>query len=186
MTSGPCQEISYTAITLNPESNFTRREKNHSLFHSNTLTFPELQERIWMLSRNAASMITGISMGQEICLKHGHVSPSSLYQVRNLQMDIRGPGRRLTKRQATSRPDHLWPELWRGMARSAKLREKHIWATEKPKLENARRLRGIYFTMPCKTCKHGVTRGKTNDSNQNLRASWKPVNPQECVWKTLY
>ena len=32
MTSGPCQETSYTAITLNPESNFTRREKNHSLF----------------------------------------------------------------------------------------------------------------------------------------------------------
>ena len=30
---GPCQEASYTAITLNPESNFTRREKNHSLFH---------------------------------------------------------------------------------------------------------------------------------------------------------
>ena len=29
----PCQEASYTAITLNPESNFTRREKNHSLFH---------------------------------------------------------------------------------------------------------------------------------------------------------
>ena len=23
-------------------------------------------------------------------------------------------------------------------------------------------------------------------SNQNLRASWKPVNPQECVWKNLY
>ena len=30
---GPCREASYTAITLNPESNFTRREKNHSLFH---------------------------------------------------------------------------------------------------------------------------------------------------------
>ena len=29
-TSGPCREASYTAITLNPESNFTRREKNHS------------------------------------------------------------------------------------------------------------------------------------------------------------
>ena len=26
------RETSYTAITLNPESNFTRREKNHSLF----------------------------------------------------------------------------------------------------------------------------------------------------------
>ena len=32
MTSGPCQETSYTAITLNEESNFTRREKNHSPF----------------------------------------------------------------------------------------------------------------------------------------------------------
>ena len=32
---GPCQETSYTAITLNPESSFIRRdrEKNHSLFH---------------------------------------------------------------------------------------------------------------------------------------------------------
>ena len=32
MTFGPCQETSYTAITLNPESHFTRREKNHFPF----------------------------------------------------------------------------------------------------------------------------------------------------------
>ena len=53
MTSGPWQETPYTAITLNQESNFTRREKNHSLFHWNTLTFPELQERIWMLKQES-------------------------------------------------------------------------------------------------------------------------------------
>ena len=29
----PPQETSYSAITLNPESNFTRQEMNHSLFH---------------------------------------------------------------------------------------------------------------------------------------------------------
>ena len=50
---------------------------------------------------------------------------------------------RLTKRQATSRPDHLWSELWTKLARNAKLREKQKWAIEKPKLDNARRLRGI-------------------------------------------
>ena len=72
-----------------------------------------------------------------------------------------------------------------------RLREKQKWAIEKPKLDNARRLRGIYFidpedkefkqtiqnarrkletpiapAMPCKTCKknkHGETRGKTDD-----------------------
>ena len=57
-------------------------------------------------------------------------------------------GGRLTKRQATSRPDHLWPELWTKLARNAKLREKQKWAIEKPKLDNARRLRGIYFIDP--------------------------------------
>ena len=55
---------------------------------------------------------------------------------------------RLTKRQATSRPDHLGPELWRGMSKNAKLREKHKWAIEKPKLDDARRLGGIYFIDP--------------------------------------
>ena len=57
-------------------------------------------------------------------------------------------GVRLTNRQATSRPDHLFPEHWRGMSKNAKLREKHKWAIEKPKLDNARRLRGIYFINP--------------------------------------
>ena len=33
MIFGQRQETSHTAITLNPESNFTRRKKNHSLFH---------------------------------------------------------------------------------------------------------------------------------------------------------
>ena len=27
---------------------------------------------------------------------------------------------------------------------------------------------------------------KPMGSNQNLRVSWKPVNPQDCVWKNLY
>ena len=96
-----------------------------------------------------------------------------------------------TEWRATSRPDNLWPELWTKFGRNAKLREKHKWAIEKTMLDNARRLRGIYFidpedkefketnrnarrkletpmapAMPCKTCKkskHGETRSKTND-----------------------
>ena len=57
-------------------------------------------------------------------------------------------GWRLTKRQATSRPDHLWPEIWRSMSRNAKMKEKQNWASERPKLENARKLRGMYFIDP--------------------------------------
>ena len=31
---------------------------------------------------------------------------------------------RLTRKQLTSRPDHLWPELWKSMGKHAKLKEK--------------------------------------------------------------
>ena len=100
-------------------------------------------------------------------------------------------GERLTKLQVTSRPDRLWPELWTKFGRNAKLREKQKWSIEKPKLDNTRRLWGIYFielkdtelketmknackkletpvapAMPSKISKknkHGETRSKTND-----------------------
>ena len=53
--------------------------------------------------------------------------------------------RGLTERLATSSPDHLWSEIWRSMSRNFKLKEKQNWLGEKPKLDDARRLRGIYF-----------------------------------------
>ena len=121
-------------------------------------------------------------------------------------------GERLTRRQLTSRPDHLWPELRRKFGRNAKLKEKHKWSDEKPKLDNARRLRGIYFIDPedkevketIKNARKKLERrwlcfarqarnvsigrpvAKPMRSNQNLRVSWKPVNQLDCVWKNLY
>ena len=92
MIFGPCQETSFSAITLNPESNFTRRERNHSLFHWNTLMYPKLLIRIWMSSKRNVSMIIGISMGQEACLIHGQASLNLLYRNKNLLTDICGPG----------------------------------------------------------------------------------------------
>ena len=55
---------------------------------------------------------------------------------------------RLTRKQLTSRPDYLWPELWTKLGRNAQLKEKQRWSIEKPKLDNARKLRGIYFIDP--------------------------------------
>ena len=57
-------------------------------------------------------------------------------------------GWRLKGKQLTSSPDHLWPELWGKMGRNAKLKEKQKWSHEKLHLENARKLRGIYFIDP--------------------------------------
>ena len=54
-------------------------------------------------------------------------------------------GWRLTRKQFTSRPNHPWPELWKLMGKHAKLKEKQKWSEEKLHLDNARKLRGIYF-----------------------------------------
>ena len=57
-------------------------------------------------------------------------------------------GGRLTKVQTTTRPDHVWPEVWTKIGKTAQNRDKQEWKNEKPKLDNARRLRGIYFIDP--------------------------------------
>ena len=115
-------------------------------------------------------------------------------------------GERLTKRQVISRPHHLWPELWTKLERNAKLREKQKWSIEKPKLENALTLRtrnskkplGMlernwkHQWLPLCLARHArkVRKGRPVArlviSSQNLRVFWKPVNPQECVWRNLY
>ena len=154
-------------------------------------------------------MTIGISMDQEICLILGQVSLSLLYSTKKLLTDICGPDERLTKRQVTSRPDHLWPEIWKTVGRNAKLKEKQKWSNEKLHMENARKLRGIYFidpedkefketiknarkkletsvapAMPCKIMKKYCGSGGSNKiKNKTLRVFWKLMNLQDCVWE---
>ena len=80
-------------------------------------------------------MIIGTLMGQETCLIHGQVSLNLLCWKKKLTTDISGPGEDKTRKQLTSRPDHLWPDLWKTMGRNAKLKEKQKWSNEKLHLE---------------------------------------------------
>ena len=47
-------------------------------------------------------------------------------------------GGRLTRKQKTSRPDDVWPDMWKFMSDATKKKAKQRWAIEKPKLDNAR------------------------------------------------
>ena len=67
---------------------------------------------------------------------------------KNLPKDICCPERRLTKVQTTSRPGHVWPEVWTIIGKAAQNREKQAWTNKKPKLDSARRVRAIYFIDP--------------------------------------
>ena len=65
MIFGQCQEISDTAITLNQESNYIRREKNHSLIPLKYIDVSRTTHTKFGYQAGDASMITGISMGHE-------------------------------------------------------------------------------------------------------------------------
>ena len=52
------------------------------------------------------------------------------------------------KNQATTRPENVWPVAWTKIGEAAQKTDKQEWANEKPKFDNARRLKGIYFINP--------------------------------------
>ena len=93
-------------------------------------------------------MTIGISMEQESCLVHGQVSLNLLYWKKKPPNGYMWSGERLTRKQLTSRPDHLFPELWKSMGKHANLKEKQKWSHEKLHLDHARKLRGIHFIDP--------------------------------------
>ena len=128
------------------------------------------------------------------------------YQIRGLDSrDSPDWKKNLQMEETTSRPDYLWPEIWKDMSEAAQRKEKTKWAIDKPKLDNARSLRGIHFidpadaefkettqnarrklevlmpaAMPCKIS------GRTYKETCRNHASWLPTNPRESVWKELY
>ena len=57
------------------------------------------------------------------------------------------------------------------MGRTAKLKEKHKWSDEKPKLDNATRLRGIYFIDP-EDKEFKETKKK---QEENWKRQWLPL-----------
>ena len=88
-------------------------------------------------------------------------------------------GERLTRKQLTSRPSHLWPELWKKMGRNAKLKEMQKWSHEKLHLENARKLRGIYFIDPVdKEFKETI-----KNAHKKLETSVAPAMPCKIMKK---
>ena len=74
---------------------------------------------------------------------HGQVTKDSLYWVKSHRMDIHGP-------EGTNdlQARHFVARNLGNMSDASKRKSKQKWPIEKPKLDNATRLRGIYFIDP--------------------------------------
>ena len=140
--------ISFIAITWNPESNCTCREKNHFLFRWSISSLAEPQIHHWMYCWKNILMITGTWMEIVNCQILGPDSQDLQYWKRKPSDDFSWCWEKLTRKQTTSRPEKFWPEMWKHMSDASKRKEKQKWAIEKPKLDDARSLRGIYVIDP--------------------------------------
>ena len=108
---------------------------------------------------------------------------------------------------------YVWPEVWSKIGKAAQNREQQEWKREKPKLDNTRRLRGIYFIDPGdeETRKPFKIRGEswnclmpckkeiilvpgnwlrrwlhlTRFQRPSMVVLWNPTNPQGNEWNLL-
>ena len=64
-------------------------------------------------------MTIGMWIRTEACQILGNDSRSSLHWKKNLHKNICGPGRDWQNIQATTRPDHVWPEVWTKIGKTA-------------------------------------------------------------------
>ena len=135
------------------------------------------------------------------------LSDHSIYFI-GRQTVICGPGR--DQREDSGHPGHIiyGQNSGRKWERHGKLKERQKWSNEKPQLDNARKLRGIYFidpedkefketiknarkkletqvalAMPCKIMKNCGS-GASNKIKTKL--AWKLMTQRECVWEIRY
>ena len=147
MTSGLLREISSIAITWNPESNCKCRKKNHSLFHWKTPMYPELLTRRQMWCRRNILRIIGTWMEKKNYRMHGHLSKihfierKATWRIYMVREETHEETNNLKTRQRMAR--YVEASVWC----SEKQSEAKV-AIEKPKLDIARRLRGIFFIEP--------------------------------------
>ena len=136
MISGLLREISLIDITCNPESNCTCREKS----------FPSPMKYIDVARTTQTSQDALLEKHiEDYCNVDGEREFSDAWTgfTRFILFKERPPdgytwsGVRLTMKQATSRPDNVWPDVWKHMSDAAKKKEKQKWAIEKPKIDNA-------------------------------------------------
>ena len=125
------------------DQHWTCHKKSHFPSHSSKLMLSGRQTQHWTFCRNVRWVIIGTLIGAR------HVSGpwSGFTQLMGVNdtppQGYTWSGGRLTKIQARSSPKHIWPGIWSGMSRKSQQKEKQYWAEERPKLDNAGKLRGI-------------------------------------------
>ena len=124
---------------------------------------------IWMSCRRNVLTTIGMSIPANICQILRKDSQNSLHWKRFPRGHM-WLGGRVTKIRTIDRPDHVWPEkFWRKLVKlRSESKNNRNGEKRNPKLDNARRQRGIYFSIEI-----------TKSTKKFSRIRWKS-------WKDLW
>ena len=102
-----------TVITWNPESNCTCQLKNHS--------FPLKDIDVTRTTDTSLDVMSEKHI-DDYQKDDGNINVGLHWQVSrdSLQIDVLRSGERLTRKQTTSRPDKVWPDMWKVMSDASK------------------------------------------------------------------
>ena len=148
MICGPCQETSYIGHHVEPRAKlYSPREESFPIPLKYIDVSRTTQTNLDVMQQSRIDDYWNIDGSRDLPDSWTGFTQFTLLEEKPPDGFL-WSGERLTRQQLTSRPDHLWPELWKSMGKNAKLKEKQKWAEEKIHLDNARKLRGIYFIDP--------------------------------------
>ena len=138
-------EASFIDFMSWTEKHFQCFEKSHCLFNSITLMLSDTRKHIWThITR--AKIDNYWKVDGERPLSGFWIRFTSFTKLGKPPLDGRIWAReRFTTIQTSSRPDEIWPEVWSNVSKQSQSEEGGQWDTDKPKLDAARRLRGIYY-----------------------------------------
>ena len=91
-------------------------------------------------------------------------------------------GERLTRKQTTQ--DHVWPYMWKHMSDASERTAKQKWDIEKPKLDNARKLHGIFPIDPDDEELKRIMKNARRKMEIPMQAAMPCKTPSNCRGKT--
>ena len=175
---GRSQVTSSIVITMNLEFNSACRRKKHSPFHWNTLTWRGTTDTDLdvMQKKKRIDDCWNVDSNKHLSDSwKGFTKFTLLKERRGLQKDTRRPWKDWQKCKRL--PDQIMcgQKFWRKLVQLLGIERNRNGQKKKPKLENARRLRGIYFIDPDdEEHKRNYQKKKTRGEN------WKELWLQSC------
>ena len=142
LTSGRSKVTSFIVITMYLELNSVCRGKKHSPFHENTLMLLGLLILIWMSWKKRNGRLLEYRFEQAFVRFMESIHKILSIERETSKRNTCGPGGDWRKYKRL--PDQIM-HVQKCGGKAAQKSRKQEWATEKPKLDNAREPKGIYL-----------------------------------------